>query len=60
VKFKNFYNEILLNVKEFKETERFGFLTKSFVLSLIIIIPGTITLSAGFLLLKAYFNMKSE
>jgi hypothetical protein len=60
VEFKKFYNQILSNIKEFKETKRFGFLTKSFVLLLIIIIPGSITISAAFLFLKSYFDLKSE
>lgn len=60
MEFKKFYDQILLNIKEFKETERFGFLTKSFILFLIIIIPGSITISAAFLFLKSYFDLKSE
>ena len=59
MEFKKFYDQILLNIKEFKEAERFGFLTKSFILFLIII-PGSITISAAFLFLKSYFDLKSE
>ncbi len=60
MEFKKFYDQILLNIKEFKEAERFGFLTKSFILFLIIIVPGSITISAAFLFLKSYFDLKSE
>ena len=57
---KQYYKQVFLNIKEFKETKRFGFLTKSFILFLIAVIPGTLTISAIYLFLKAYFDLKSK
>lgn len=57
---RQYYEQVFLNIKQFKETKRFGFLTKSFILFLIAVIPGTLTLSALYLFLKAYFDLKSK
>lgn len=55
---KPYYKQIVLNLKEFKETKRFSVYTKSFILILIAIIPGTLTFAAVYLFIKSYFDLK--
>jgi hypothetical protein len=57
---KQYYKQVLFNIKEFKETKRFGYITKSFILFLIAVIPGTLTIASIYLFLKSYFDLKSE